>query len=60
MCSELCEQLCQLKRNKTNFLEDSPPLQYSHGINRFYATKKFINVFTKTGHFFYTEPSESS
>ena len=51
MCSEFCEKLCQLKRNKTSSLEDSPPLQYSHALNRVYATKKLIIVFTKARYF---------
>jgi hypothetical protein len=60
MCSKFCKQLCQLKRNKTSSLEDSSLLQYSYKTNRFYATKKFIIVFTKARNFFYTEPSESN
>jgi len=59
MCSEFCEQLCQLKCNKTSSLEDSPPLQYSHEINRFYAIKVHYRVH-KSPPFFYTEPSEYS
>lgn len=47
MCSEFCEQLCQMECNKTSSLEDSPPLKYSQEITRFYATEKFIIVFTK-------------
>jgi len=39
MCSEFCEQLYQLKHNKTSSLDDSSPLQYSHEINSFYVTE---------------------